>query len=399
MEEVDAGVLVVVPRRALVALVALVAPLGDSGCGDAPAAEAPKPPAPPPAKVEVATVRAGALDDRRAFLGEVRAFLRAEIGAGAAGEVQEVRVREGDRVARGELLAVIDTSLASARLQALKASKRRGVAQLEQARRDAERAQSLGAEIVAAAEIERERTAEEALRAEVSGLDAQAVQARAELARHRLDAPFDGVVAARSVDPGDWVSAGQRVLDLVATDRAEVLVGVPPAILGYIAEGDAATIEGPGGAAIEATIVGVVRALDPRTRTARVRLEPREGAPWLLPGAPVDVAFRIRREGEGLLVPRDALVAGVTETRVVRDQDGVAAPVVVEVVATAGDLALVRGEGLQAGDRVIVRGNERVRPGQPLEVLGVVDGPASGAAEAGAAEAGGSTGGAASEGG
>ncbi|MCA9638556.1 MAG: hypothetical protein KC420_21150, partial [Myxococcales bacterium] len=85
--------LVVVPRRALVALVALVAPLGDSGCGDAPAAEAPKPPAPPPAKVEVATVRAGALDDRRAFLGEVRAFLRAEIGAGAAGEVQEVRVR------------------------------------------------------------------------------------------------------------------------------------------------------------------------------------------------------------------------------------------------------------------------------------------------------------------
>ncbi|MEZ4380930.1 MAG: efflux RND transporter periplasmic adaptor subunit [Nannocystaceae bacterium] len=358
------------PRRRVAALVLglAAAPLacaGESaGAGDAvKGAEAPA-----PALVEVAAVREGALLDHWSYLGEVRAYLRAELAVGAAGEVEEVTVREGDRVVRGDLLVAIDTSLATARLKSLRASKRRGAAQLRQARRDAARSSSLGAQIVPEAEIEAERTQAEALQAEVTGLDAQAREARVALDRHRVDAPFAGVVAARAVDPGDWVSAGQNVVDLVATDRAEVLVGVAPALLDYIREGEVATIEGPEGAEVEATIVGIVRALDPKTRTARVRLEPREGAAWLLPGAAVDVVFAVRREGEGVLVPRDALVSGVTQTRVFRDQGGAAEAVVVEVLATAGGDALVRGEGLSVGDRVVVRGNERLRPGQPLKV-------------------------------
>ncbi|MGB1014938.1 MAG: efflux RND transporter periplasmic adaptor subunit [Nannocystaceae bacterium] len=358
----------VTAKRLLAVFLLAVGSGAPLACDNADVAAAEHSKAPPAALVEVAPVRTGSFRDQWRYLGEVRAHLRAELAVGAEGAVESVSVREGDRVERGMLLVAIDTSLATARLRSLRASRRRGSTQLKQAARDAKRATSLGSQIVPQAEIERERTTEKVLQAEVRGLSAQARQAQAELQRHRVEAPFDGVVAARTVDPGDWVSSGQRVLDLVSTEKAEVLVGVAPALLAYIQEGDPATLEGPGGAKVEADIVGIVRALDSKTRTARVRLIPRELPPWLLPGAAVDVVFGVQREGEGLLVPRDALVSGVTQTRVFRVVSGAAKPVVVEVLATSGSEALVRGEGLAPGDPVVVRGNERLRPGQALKI-------------------------------
>ena len=65
-------------------------------------------------------------------------------------------------------------------------------------------------------------------------------------------------------------------------------------------------------------------------------------------------------------MPRDALVYGAVDVRVVVARDSTATPVTVEVIATADAEALVRGEGLTAGDAVVVLGNERLRPGQAI---------------------------------
>ena len=102
----------------------------------------------------------------------------------------------------------------------------------------------------------------------------------------------------------------------------------------------------------------------------RLRLTPDEPTVWLLPGAAVDVVLTVERSAEGaLVIPRDALVYGVTTTQVVKSEEGKAAPVPVEVIARGRDEVLIRAEGLAAGDTVVTRGNERVFPGQPLIVL------------------------------
>jgi multidrug efflux pump subunit AcrA (membrane-fusion protein) len=111
-----------------------------------------------------------------------------------------------------------------------------------------------------------------------------------------------------------------------------------------------------------------VRALDPTTRTAKLRLVPEEVPPWLMAGSSVEVAFAIERDGEGVVVPRDALVLGAVDTRVFEVVDGQAQPIVVEVVATANEEALVVGSGLEVGDQVVIRGNERLRPGQAVRI-------------------------------
>lgn len=339
-----------------------------SACAESESQGAAPPPSaegPPPARVVVASVRGGGLDDHWVFLGEVEAMRRAELAAEADGEVLEVAVRVGDRVQQGDLLLRIDNSLAKARLAAARASRTETSQELEQARRDRERAESLGARVIPEAEIERDVTRANTLETRRARLSAAEREAKVQLGRHRVQAPFDGVIAARRVDPGDWVGPGSRVLDLVDDRTVEIIVEGSAELVQRIAPGSAATVQRDT-AQVEAEIVGVVRALDPITRTAKVRLVPREPVPWLLPGASVDVSFTIHRDEPGVVVPRDALVYGAVGVRVVRVQDDAAAPLPVTVVATADDRALVQAEGLAPGDEVVVRGNERLRPGQPV---------------------------------
>lgn len=322
----------------------------------------------PPAKVEVAEVRAGALHIERRLLGEVRAQAQAALAAGEAGEVMQVRVREGDRVERGELLVVIDPSRAQAQLKAALAQQKRIGEQLEQAAREGKRLRESGARLVAEIDIERATSREQELSAQRAELAATVAEARAVLNRLRVRAPFAGQVSGRSVDPGDYVQGGDPVLELVGSGSVEIQVEATQDVIAQVREGDVADVEHDGHRA-EGTVVGVVRALDRQTRTSTVRLSAGD-EDWLMPGATADVNFHLsRRDPDGCLLSRDALVPGAVGMRVIKVVDEKAQPVDVKVVAASGDQALVVGEQLAPGDQVVIRGNERLAPGQPVQVL------------------------------
>ncbi|MCB9651002.1 MAG: efflux RND transporter periplasmic adaptor subunit [Deltaproteobacteria bacterium] len=350
-------------RRVVLTLPLLLAacPAPDKPAGAAPAA------APPPAaKVRVAPAEARALEDAWRFLGEVRASARASLAAGAAGAVNKVRVRVGDHVTRGQLLVEVDPDLAAARVATAQAQIDAHTEDLAQARREVDRLSGLRANVVPEVERERAQSKVRSLEAQQAALQAALQEAEANLALHRVRAPFDGVVAERRVDPGDWVQAGTPALELVATEDLEIIVDANRALLGHVQPGDPARLLGRGEA--EARVDGVVPALDPVSRTLRVRVTPTAPAAWLLPGDSVEVEFKVALTDEGLVVPNDALIVDPTETRVVKVVDGKAAPLKVEVLAKAKGTALVRADELHEGDQVVTRGNERLRAGQPVEV-------------------------------
>ncbi len=131
--------------------------------------------------------------------------------------------------------------------------------------------------------------------------------------------------------------------------------------------GDSATITSAG-KRLEARISGVVGALDPLSRTARIRLSPAIDKTKLRPGAAVQVEFKVRHTGRGVVVSRDALIVGPVSTKLFKVSDGRAEVIEVEILATAEANALViaRGKGkrLEKGEKIVIRGNERLRPGQ-----------------------------------
>ena len=338
------------------------------GCeGEAPAKSGPN--GPPPARVRVAEVRSGSIEAEWSFLGDVSALQHARLAAGASGEVRRVLVRVGDKVERGDLLVEVDPSIAAARVRAASASKQAGSAELERAQRDAERLGGAGPDIAARAEIEQANSEHKRAGAERGRLKAAEAEARAELGRHRVTAPFEGVVAARRVDPGDWVDPGVEVIELINDREVEVLTSVPPDVARYLSVDDKASLVRKTDS-VAATVRGIVPALDAESRTVRLRLVPDEATTWLLPGAAVDVVLTIQRSEEGaLVVPRDALVYGIANLQVVKSVEGKAELLPVEILARGRDQVLISAEGLAAGDTVVTRGNERVFPGQPLLVL------------------------------
>jgi RND family efflux transporter MFP subunit len=362
------------------------------GCQASPDAKAGAPPpgaapATPPALVEVATVRTGNIDERWVFLGIARSLADATLAAGAAGEVIEVGVREGDHVDAGKILVLTDDSLTRARYSSAKATRAARRSELQQAERDRKRAEQLGEVVVPRSEIEAAEARAQSLESQTSALGATVREQKAALDRHFVRAPFAGTVRTRLVDPGDWVNVGDPVLELFAEGQLEVLVDASADLAAYVQEGGKAQLVS-GEHSADAEIRGIVRALDPVTRTIKLRVLPTDpqAASWLVPGASVDVGFEITRGGDGVVVPRDALVQGPVDTKVVRivpassagdatNTNGpapsgeVAEHVVVEIVALGEREAIVRAKGgqtLTAGDTVVIRGNERVRPGQPV---------------------------------
>jgi RND family efflux transporter MFP subunit len=354
------------PARAPALLAVALALLG---CGGEAPAEAGRAPAP---VVEVGAVTSGSLAQDFAFLGQVQPAHSAELAAAVAGHVERVTAREGDRVEKGQVLVALDLRKARATLSSLRARSRGIETELAQARRQAERVEKLGFPTVSEPERERFLVAVDTLEAQLATQKAEIDRAAVELLHHTLRAPFAGVVRSRMVDPGAWVGVGQPVLSLVSLEDVEVHVDVSAEIGARLEGGGRAILLAPAGRA-EAVIAGLVPALDEKTRTMRVRLLPEERPAWLLAGMQIDVEFAVTLSGDGVMVPRDALVHGAVGTRVIAVRDDQGVPVDVEVLATSGGAALVRGD-LSPGERVVTRGNERLRPGQPLSVTDGADG-------------------------
>jgi len=362
----------VASRRWMCVVSALVLLVGAGyGDGKAEAAKTPggKKGAPPPAKVRVDTAKEGTLHVTRSFFGEVRPTLEASLAAGASGEIERIEVREGDRVTRGQILVRIDTSLVDAQIKQAEAQIEQIAEQRAQAEREAERVENLGAEVAPQIEAERERSRARAFAAQLASQQATLKRARAERTRHLVRAPFDAVVAERALEPGDWVGPGTSVLRLVDDTRVEIFVATPPELADQLEQGAPVLVRLRDHSA-KGSIVGVVRALDARTRTLTLRVATDEAARWLLPGDTVRVEIDIVRTSEGVTVSRDAIIMGAAGRRLLLvDAENKAKSVEVEVLATSdSDALLAPAKGLEQGARVIVRGNERLRPGQAVSV-------------------------------
>jgi RND family efflux transporter MFP subunit len=356
------------PSVVLLSLVLLVV----SACSSdsAPASKAAgKPGGAPAARVKVAIARAGSLDSKVRFFGNVESALSTPIAAALAGTVDSVSVREGDAVAKGAVMLQLDARRTRADVRAAEALSKRSAAQLEQARRQAERVNKSSAAL-SAPERERYSLDVAVLEAQLAGEQATAQRVRVDLSRHRIEAPFSGVVKSRAVNPGAWVKAGDTVIELVSIKELQILVDIPFESGRGLNVGAPANILS-GEFSAEAIIAGIVPALDASTRAMRIRVELADGVSppaWLVPGLPVNVEFNLTLSGAGVLLPRDALIRGAVGTRIVKVVDGIGQPTPVQLLGATADEVLVQGEGLVAGDSVMTRGNERYRPGTKVIV-------------------------------
>lgn len=334
-----------------------------AGCGARPGDDAP---ARPVVVIQAEDARQGV----RVFPGEVRARREAMLAFRVGGELVERHVDVGDTVVAGQVLAELDARDAALQVDAARARAAAADADLDVARAEHERYSALAARQLVSASI-----ADAAARS-LSAAQAQQRQARAELdlvsnqdRYTRLLAPADGVIAAREVEAGQVLAAGQAVFTLAEAGEREVLISVAEQ------ERDAFAPGTPVRVALwskpDLQVPGQVRerapAADPASRTYAVRV----GFDAAALGAELGQSARVYAAGNGprsLRLPLTAVSSEDGQAFVWRLHEGRVQRQPVDVDSFDESGVQVRS-GVEPGDWLVLGGVHLLRDGQPVQAL------------------------------
>lgn len=319
----------------------------------------------PPALVEVSTATLQTLAPVTLVPGTVTSRHDARLSAEVDGRLISV-AEVGAVVEAGDPLAQIEDTRLILRRQELTAEIERAQARLVFLEKEEQRFARLAeSNLAAATQMEQTRSERDAARGDLHVAESRLAQNEDELSRTVIRAPFAGIVVERLMMPGERASDGSNVLRLVDQQSLEVIARAPLAYYRYVQPGQWLALSALG-LESEGQVRTVVAVGDENTHQFELRMDIEPG---LYPvGQTLRVAVPMDEVREVLAVPRDALVLrpeGITVFIV--DDSGQARQVSVTTGIGAGELIEIRGP-VSAGDTVVVRGNERLRPGQPVNV-------------------------------
>lgn len=318
-----------------------------------------------PVEVEVASVRRGSVRDVHHLLGDVVASEESPVSVRLLSQVLEVRVREGDRVRRGEVLAELDAreqddgvSAAEAGIAAARENQAAAHVAMETQTAAAARDKVLvEASAISREEWERSQAAlaaararEEASRAQVTVAQKGLDSARTRRSYATVVSPFDGVVAARYVDAGDTVAPGKPLMLLLRAGAPRVRVKGPSEELARLSVGQHVALSDltpP----LDVTIARVFPAMD-SAHLATFEVDVPPGLTGFAVGATVGVDL-IRAVADGLTVPDAAVLETGTASMVFTLDHDRAHVVPVRVIARSTETCVVEGP-LREGDEVVV---------------------------------------------
>ena len=330
----------------------------------------------------IMTAEMANLPDLLDATGTVHAAQTSSLASQVIGTIVEVRVREGDRIQRGQQLVAIDDAQPNAAFN--RAAAAEGAAQQEVTATDSEltltettlkRYQILSEKgIVSPQEFDEKKAHQQSLharrdlaRAVLEQAKAEVTQARIFLEHTRIRAPFDGVVAERRLDPGAVASPGVAILTVEDLSRYRLEATVNENEIRYLRLGEQAPvlIDALGNVAMKGRVAQIVPAADPASRSFLVKIE-----------LPVDARLRSglfgraqfsRGERQSLVIPRTAVVdRGQLQGVFVLDQNKVASLRYVTLGKLSGtDVEVLAG--LQTGEQLVAKPGELDLNGKHIE--------------------------------
>jgi len=336
-------------------------------------------PAPPPAPgVTVADTVSRPVTDWDAYSGRVEAVEQVDLRPRVSGTIDTVAFNEGSIVKQGDLLFRIDPRPFEAALAGAEADLARARAQLDLARSEKARSDRLlAARAISREEYDQRVSADTQSRATLAAAQAAVEAARLDVEFTRVTAPIDGRVSRADVTAGNFVSAGQtRLTTLVSVDpiyvsfdgdeRSYLRYAARPGAQGASADAVEVGLADEDGFPHRGTLDFVDNALDPRTGTMHFRVRVPNPDGRLTPGLYARVRLAANAPAAATLVDQRAVITDQDRKAVfVVGEDDTISYRPVTLGAAEGELRVVR-EGLQPGERVIVEGLTRVRPGMQV---------------------------------
>lgn len=370
------------PRRFPWPIVIGVVVLGAIGAFVLPSLLAP-PPAEPPAPVtatpvtkqilsiDVATAEPQTLSEILKATGSLAPRRLVSMTSQVNGTVEDVPVRVGDQVKAGDLLVQVDVETSTIQLTQQRATAAATRAQLAQAESQLERSLGLAERgLTPDATIESERSSIEALKANLEALEAGVASAEIMIRNATVVAPYDGVVSARSVEPGQVVTAGAALVQIVDLSSMELTAFVPVSASPRIQPGQKVSLSVEG---LPSTFEGVVDGISPvaveGTRTVPVLVSVANPDGVLRGGMFATAQIVVEQKENAFAVPTAAMRQDAEGDHVLVIADGTLERRAVDVVRTWNAGASTElSTGLEAGTTFVSGRLDDLQPGMPVTV-------------------------------
>ncbi len=332
---------------------------------------APPPAGPPPAPVRVAPVLQQEIKQTVTLVGTVEPWKRSIVASEVEGLVRAFPAEEGMAVQRGQLLARLRTDTLKIRSDSASALYREAAARYQRAKRDLSRVRVLfKRELVTQKDFDDALAEETALKERLSQLGADIRQVRDSLNKSKILAPFDGWITQEFTEVGQWVEEGGAIIEMVDLSHVQVEIPLPERYVRNVQPRDpvTATFDGLPGFEAQGRVFSLVAQADRNARTFPIKVEIPNPELAIKSGMVSRVTLQVGRPHQGIMVPKDALVLRGGKEFVFGVNEGMADQIPVTALLHFEDRVEITGE-IQEGMRVVVEGNERLFPGQPVRVL------------------------------
>ena len=289
-----------------------------------------------------------------------------EIAAEVEGTLETV-LDVGDQIRINETIAKVDDKTYLLALNEIQTEIKPIETMVDFYSREAERLDRLAKQNNAAkSQLDETQANRDQALANISVVKAKLAMARDDLNRTIVRAPFSGVVIERFKSPGERVDAGDSIVRLIDTENVEVQARIQMASYQHVKNGDSLKIKGPSG-----EVKGVVRTVvpvgDDVSRLYEIRVVFEQNI-WPV-GTAIELAVPVNENQNVTAVSRDALVirqSGIIVYRI--NGDNQAEPVPVKTGISNTTHIQVIGN-VNENDKIVIRGNERLRPGQTVKII------------------------------
>src|SRR5882672_8270886 len=336
--------------------------------------------------VELAPVVHAAVNRELAVVGNLIGDQTVSVVPRTAGRLEELTVKLGDRVTRGQRIARIEdeeireqVKQAEAAFEVAKATIRQREADLDLAKTNVERSRNLfQRQLLPQQTLDDSEAKYQSAQASLDLARAQNTQSQARLDELRINqqntvivSPVNGFVARRSADPGAFVSANAPIVDVVDITRVRLVANIVEKDLKQIGVGDMARVEVDAfpGEDFMGRIARLSPVLDPATRTAAIEVEIPNDQYRLKPGMYARVGIITESHPNALVVPTNAIVDANGTRGVYLALNNVAAFHAVKV-GIEGNQRTEILDGVAVGDRVVTTGAAGLRNGDPIVLAG-----------------------------
>ena len=332
-----------------------------------------------PQPVAVAAAKIGDVNVVQTALGTVTALKTVTVKPRVDGQLQSVNFTEGQAVKQGDVIAQIDPVPFQVALAQAEGQLARDNAQLNNARLDLERYRTLLKEdSIAAQQVDQQAAQVRQLEGTVKVDQAQVDNAKLQLSYTRIAAPVSGRTGLRQVDPGNMVrsSDANGVAVITQVDPITVLFTIPqdvlPRVMARLNAGEKPPVEAwdrdQKSVLARGRLITADNVIDVTTGTVKLKAEFPNGAGKLFPNQFVNVRMVIDTLKGVVTVPNAAVQRGAQGSVVyVVKEDSTASLRTVQVGPTEGQVTAITS-GLNAGERVITDGVDRIREGAKVEV-------------------------------